>query len=171
MPAASAPYMTLDGFHPEFADFAERMAADRIRTYPDRVKAGEFSQAEADRRIFVMRAIAAIWRCNVDNDIPEKRWCKLTKTEAVETLAKAIELAEKRLQRQPDNRQHKLHHDQLQAMYWWHNHFGARAYVQNMALDLRWQARQRAEQRQAEQQPAGGRMCGDGRDHGNQVPA
>jgi hypothetical protein len=142
----SAPYMTLDGFHPEFADFAEQMAADRIRTYPDRVKAGEFSQAEADHRIFVMRAIAEIWRCNADNLIPEKRWCALTKAEAVDALAKAVDLAEKRMKRQPDNRLHKLHHDQLQAMYWWHNHFGARAYVQNMALNIRWEARQRAEQ-------------------------
>lgn len=150
----TAPTLTLDGFHPEFAAFAETMAADRARAYPAKVKAGEFTQAHAAHRIFVMRAIAEIWRCAADNLTPQPLYHRLTRQEALDTLDTALELAERRARRAPGNAAYQHHVDQLRAMRWWHSRFGEKAYVLNMAFMLRHDALCRAADAQPERSAA-----------------
>lgn len=140
------PRLTLDGFHHEFADLAERIAHDRQRGYPAMVDRGELSESQARHRIFVMYAVAEIWRCAADNLMPQKRFHALTQAQALDELDGAIEGARKRLNRKPADPQRQLLLDQLRAMRWWHGHYKPAAYVLNMALMLRHDALRRAAQ-------------------------
>lgn len=132
------PRLTADGFHREFADLAELMVRERERAWPDMIKAGKLTQRQADHRLFVMRAIAEIWRCAADRLNPNKRFMALTRAEALDELAAALEAAEHRVRQKPTDKTRTLQRDQLAAMRWWHAHYpaGKISYALNMLLML-----------------------------------
>lgn len=139
----TAPPYTHDGFHPAFAALAERIVADRAAAWPAMIAAGTLDNVGADRRLFIMRAIAEIWRCATDPSLtPQKRYMAVSRTECLEELARAVEAAERRLQRKPDDRGRQLQRDQLIAMRWWHGRYATKAYALNMLLMLRFDALQ-----------------------------
>lgn len=130
----AAPALTLDGFHPEFADLAAHMAEQRV------IHADSFGE----RQIFVMAAIAEIWRCAANTLTPQRRLMAVTRDEALGELAAAIEVANRNLRRRPDDRLRALRLEQLRAMRWWHGDFGAAAHALNMVCMLRHRALQRS---------------------------
>lgn len=145
----AAPALTLDGFHPEFAGLAAAMADDRARGYPAMVEAGTITQAQANRRIFLMRAIAELWASAGDvHRMPNKAFLSLTRDEAVAELDNAIDGAERRARRRPADPAAQLLVERLHAMRWWHAHYPPRAYAHNFFLNLRADADQRAIERE-----------------------
>lgn len=150
----SDPALTLDGFHPEFADLAELMAGDRMRGYPKLVATGQMTPAAAKHRIFVMNAIAEIWRCATDILPPNKALMAVHRDYCLEELAEAIEGAKQRLRRRPDDAALLALIEQLRAMRWWHGEYPVLAYALNMTCMLRHDAIQRAAQAERERTAA-----------------
>ncbi|KKC24896.1 hypothetical protein [Sphingomonas sp. SRS2] len=142
-----APAMTQDGFHPAFAELAEHMLRERERAWPDMVKAGKLPQGTASHRLFVLRSIAEIWRCAADNLNPKRHFMGVTRAEALEELAVAIDAAETRCRHKPEDAQRQLQRDQLIAMRWWHARYpaGRTSYAMNMLLMVKHEANQLAQ--------------------------
>lgn len=138
------PALTLDGFHCEFATLAERLADDRARGYPAMIEAGELTRADAAHRLFVMRGIAEIWRCAADNLMPNRKLASVRRDDCLEQLAEAIQGAEKRQLRRPNDATIALLVEQLRAMRWWHAQYPGAAHGLNMTFMLRHDALRRA---------------------------
>ncbi|ABQ68575.1 hypothetical protein Swit_2216 [Rhizorhabdus wittichii RW1] len=148
------PALTLDGFHPEFADLAERMANDRMRGYPKLVATGQITASAAKHGIFVMSAIAEIWRCATDILPPNKALMAVHRDYCLEELAAAIGGAKQRLHRRPGDPALTALIEQLRAMRWWHDQYPASAHALNMTCMLRHDAIERAAQAERERNAA-----------------
>lgn len=152
------PALTLDGFHPEFADLAEWIAGQRT---------GPIAQRFTPHRIFVAQAIAEIWRCAADTRLtPRARFMAVTRAEALDELAEQIATGERRLALKPDDPERQRVIEQLKAMRWWHAFYGqprayrdrdfqpapsGKVYALNMVTILRFDAATRAAQAEAAQ--------------------
>lgn len=136
-----------DSFRPEFADLAEAMLRERQIAYPKMIEEGKLDRATANRRIATLGAIAEIWRCATDGMMPRAHFMHLTRDQALDELDQALDAAERRLHRRPEDR---LRQDQLaalRAMRWWHGYYEAGAsYALNMMLMVRYDAMQRYNQ-------------------------
>lgn len=137
------PAFTLDGFHVEFATLAATLADDRARGYPRMIEAGEIGAAEARHRLFVMRAIAEIWRAATEVATPNRKLAAVTRDQCLEELAHILSGIEQRLRRRPADRTllHRL--ELLRAMRWWHAQYPERAHALNLAFMVRHDALQR----------------------------
>ncbi len=128
-----------DSFRPEFAGLAEAMLRDRQIAYPKLVDESALDAATAKRRLYVLRAIAEIWRCATDGLMPRPSHIRVTRDKLLEELATSIDTAERRLRHRPDDwlRQGQL--AALVAMRWWHAQYPACAsYAVIMVLNLRY---------------------------------
>jgi len=136
--------LTIAGFQPDFAVLAEHIASERAAIYPAKIEAKAMTQADADHRIFVARAIAEIWRCATDVHLrPKPGLLRLTRGEALADLDRAIDIADRRILKAPDDRHRQHERDQLAAMRWWHARYDhPSAYALSMILNLRYDALQ-----------------------------
>lgn len=151
-----APPYTLDGFHPEFADFAEWMVSERNANWPKLIAAGKMDRRAAQRRIRIMTAIAEIWRSAASGFAPNyNRFADVTRQEIIGELNTTIDGSGKLRARHPDAPFARDRHAALHAMFWWHQrpHYARYVYIAAMGFLLRsdsWAALAFAEEAEAE---------------------
>lgn len=133
----ASPRLTLNGFNRDFAAAAERIVADRMSLWPAKVERGDMDRATFERRIFVMRAIAEIWRCAGLSDCrPQRAMLAVGRQEILDELVATIAAAEDMAMRRPGDPAARLRLEQLHAMRWWHAFYPASAYAHNMICGL-----------------------------------
>ncbi|MCZ4340606.1 hypothetical protein O4H52_03235 [Sphingomonadaceae bacterium G21617-S1] len=117
------PPLALTHWH-DFAPLTQRIADERARVYPAMVAAGNMLRSEADRLIYVARAIAEIWACAHNPQLhPQRRLMGLTRDQAITAIDTMIDNIAHRLRRKPDDRGYQQQLDLLRAMRWWHGHY------------------------------------------------
>lgn len=143
-----APHLTLCGFQPDFAVVADRIVADRLRTWPAKVEREDMDQHTYDRRVGIMRAVAAIWRnAGLFDMRPPKSLFIWSRQDLLGELAATLQAAEDRARRRPNDRAAAVTVDQLQAMRWWFALYAAGdTYIHNLLCGLARDAFQRQQE-------------------------